>query len=86
MANLKQAGPERFEDAASYLAKYELYDTAFKLYKDDQEKLIASFLFFFFFFIRDEILIQEKKKVIHDLYGDYLYDRREYTDSALCEL
>ncbi|KIY33719.1 elongator complex protein 1, partial [Cryptococcus gattii E566] len=64
LANLKQAGPERFEDAASYLAKYELYDTAFKLYKDDQEKLI----------------------VIHDLYGDYLYDRREYTDSALSYL
>ncbi|KAL0247662.1 hypothetical protein I308_103739 [Cryptococcus tetragattii IND107] len=64
LANLKQAGSERFEDAASYLAKYELYDTAFKLYKDDQEKLI----------------------VIHDLYGDYLYDRREYTDSALSYL
>ncbi|KIR40475.1 elongator complex protein 1 [Cryptococcus deuterogattii Ram5] len=64
LANLTQAGPERFEDAASYLAKYELYDTAFKLYKDDQEKLI----------------------VIHDLYGDYLYDRRDYTDSALSYL
>ncbi|KAE8543492.1 hypothetical protein D1P53_000206 [Cryptococcus gattii VGV] len=51
LANLTQAGPERFEDAASYLAKYEL-----------------------------------KKKVIHDLYGDYLYDRREYTDSALSYL
>ncbi|EAL20131.1 hypothetical protein CNBF2080 [Cryptococcus deneoformans B-3501A] len=64
LANLKQAGPERFEDAASYLAKYELYDTAFKLYNDDQEKLT----------------------VIRDLYGDYLYDRREYTDSALSYL
>ncbi|WVO22664.1 uncharacterized protein IAS62_003995 [Cryptococcus decagattii] len=64
LANLAQAGPQRFEDAASYLAKYELYDTAFKLYKDDQEKLF----------------------VIHDLYGDYLYDRREYTDSALSYL
>lgn len=47
LANLKQAGPERFEDAASYLAKYELYDTAFKLYKDDQEKLIVGFFILF---------------------------------------
>ncbi|WVQ81518.1 hypothetical protein IAT38_003642 [Cryptococcus sp. DSM 104549] len=61
LANLQKAGPERFEEAASYLARYELYDAAFKLYGQDEERLL----------------------VIRDLYGDYLYDRREYADSAL---
>lgn len=57
LANLKQAGPERFEDAASYLAKYELYDTAFKLYKDDQEKLIVGF----FILLEMRLLIEPKR-------------------------
>ncbi|WVQ75470.1 hypothetical protein IAR50_005095 [Cryptococcus sp. DSM 104548] len=64
LSNLKQAGPGKFEDAANYLAKYELYDSAFKLYKDEPEHLT----------------------IIHDLYGDYLYDRREFTDAALAYL
>ncbi|ORY20535.1 putative Pol II transcription elongation factor [Naematelia encephala] len=61
LGNLKQAGPERFDEAASYLARYELYDEAFKLYADDEEHLI----------------------VINDLYGDYLYDRRDFTEAAI---
>lgn len=32
-------GPERFEEASSYLARYELYDAAFRLYKDEPEHL-----------------------------------------------
>ncbi|WWD21132.1 hypothetical protein CI109_105613 [Kwoniella shandongensis] len=61
LRNLKQAGPSRFEDAASYLARYELYDEAFELYAEDKEHL----------------------PVVHDLYGDYLYDRRDFADAAL---
>ncbi|WVO15396.1 hypothetical protein L204_103054 [Cryptococcus depauperatus] len=61
LANLKQAGDERFDEAVQYLAKYELYDTAFKLYADENHHLA----------------------VIYDFYGDYLYDRREFTDAAL---
>ncbi|KAK8843352.1 hypothetical protein IAR55_007009 [Kwoniella newhampshirensis] len=61
LRSLKQAGPSRFEDAASYLARYELYDEAFELYAEDKEQLL----------------------VVHDLYGDYLYDRRDFTDAAL---
>ncbi|RSH95270.1 hypothetical protein EHS25_000356 [Saitozyma podzolica] len=61
LRNLKEAGPERFDDAASYLARYELYDDAFKLYATDTERL----------------------PVIYDLYGDYLYDRREFAEAAL---
>lgn len=60
LQNLQQAGPSRFEDASSYLARYELYDEAFKLYADDQERLPA----------------------IYDLYGDYLYDRRDFDEAA----
>lgn len=63
LRNLAAAGPERFEDASSYLARYELYDEAFKLYRDDAERLPA----------------------IHELYGDYLYDRREFHDAAICK-
>ncbi|WRT69010.1 uncharacterized protein IL334_005992 [Kwoniella shivajii] len=61
LRNLKQSGPEHFEEASSYLSRYELYDEAFKLYSDDMEHL----------------------QVIHDLYGDYLYDRRDFTDAAI---
>ncbi|WOO84954.1 Elongator complex protein 1 [Vanrija pseudolonga] len=61
LRNLKAAGPSRFEDAASYLSRYELYDEAFKLYKDDPEHLL----------------------VIYDLYGTYLYDRRDFYDAAI---
>jgi hypothetical protein len=35
-------GASRFEDAASYLARYELYDEAFRLYKGDHERLPVS--------------------------------------------
>lgn len=62
LRNLKAAGPARFEDAASYLARYELWDEAFKLYSADEEL-----------------------NVVRDLYGDYLYDRREFNDAAICE-
>ncbi|WVR09089.1 hypothetical protein IAU60_006151 [Kwoniella sp. DSM 27419] len=61
LRNLQQSGPERFDEAASYLARYELYDEAFKLYAEDPEHL----------------------PIIHDLYGDYLYDRREFAESAI---
>lgn len=57
------AGPSRFDDAASYLSRYELYDEAFRLYKDDKEHL----------------------PVVYDLYGDYLYDRRDFHEAAICE-
>lgn len=63
LRNLKAAGPDRFDDAASYLSRYELFDEAFTLYADDKEKLT----------------------VIHGLYGDYLYDRRDFNEAALCE-
>ncbi len=63
LRNLKLTGANRFEEAASYLARYELYDEAFKLYADEPGHLIA----------------------IYDLYGDYLYDRREFMDAALGE-
>jgi len=62
LRNLKAAGPERFDDASSYLSRYELYDTAFEIYKDDKEHLA----------------------VVHELYGDYLYDRRDFHDAAIC--
>ncbi|WWC91266.1 uncharacterized protein L201_006209 [Kwoniella dendrophila CBS 6074] len=61
LRNLKQSGPERFEEASSYLSRYELYDEAFKLYNDEPQHL----------------------QVVHDLYGDYLYDRRDFTDAAI---
>jgi elongator complex protein 1 len=64
LRNLAAAGPTRFADASSYLSRYELYDTAFELYKDDKESLA----------------------VVHELYGDYLYDRRDFYDAAICEL
>ncbi|EIW65854.1 hypothetical protein TREMEDRAFT_46085 [Tremella mesenterica DSM 1558] len=61
LRNLHAAGPEKFEEASSYLARYELYDEAFKLYKEDTERL----------------------PIIYDLYGDYLYDRRDFHEAAL---
>ncbi|KAL7421377.1 putative elongator complex protein 1 [Cryptotrichosporon argae] len=61
LRNLKLAGPDKFDEAASYLSRYELYDEAFRLYADDEERLPA----------------------VRDLYGDYLYDRREFADAAL---
>jgi hypothetical protein len=39
-------GAERFEDAASYLARYELYDEAFRIYAEDEERLPVSHCFF----------------------------------------
>lgn len=42
LRNLHAAGPGRFEDAASYLSRYELYDAAFRIYKDDKEHLPVS--------------------------------------------
>ena len=42
LRSLQQAGPERFEEASSYLARYELYDQAFALYADDKERLPVS--------------------------------------------
>nr|XP_018259126.1 elongator complex protein 1 [Kwoniella dejecticola CBS 10117]OBR81284.1 elongator complex protein 1 [Kwoniella dejecticola CBS 10117] len=61
LRNLKQSGPDKFEEASSYLSRYELYDEAFRLYADEPEHL----------------------EVVHDLYGDYLYDRRDFADAAI---
>jgi elongator complex protein 1 len=63
LRHLQAAGDARFDDASSYLSRYELYDTAFELYRDEPAHLA----------------------VVHELYGDYLYDRREFHDAAICE-
>ena len=39
LRNLVAAGDDRFDDATSYLSRYELYDEAFKLYGDKPESL-----------------------------------------------
>jgi elongator complex protein 1 len=62
LRNIHAAGPSRFDDAASYLSRYELWDEAFRLY-DGTDEL----------------------RTVQDLYGDYLYDRREFHDAAICE-
>lgn len=36
---LREKGPDRFGEAASYLSRYELYDEAFKIYAGDEERL-----------------------------------------------
>ena len=38
------SGDDRFEDAASYLARYELYDEAFRIYAGDNSKLLVRYL------------------------------------------
>lgn len=42
LRNLVAAGEDRFDDATSYLSRYELYDEAFKLYADKTESLPVS--------------------------------------------
>ncbi|KLT46470.1 IkappaB kinase complex, IKAP component [Cutaneotrichosporon oleaginosum] len=59
LRNLHAAGSSRFDDAASYLSRYELWDEAFRLYN------------------------AEELRTVQDLYGDYLYDRREFHDAAI---
>ncbi|GMK55839.1 hypothetical protein CspeluHIS016_0208950 [Cutaneotrichosporon spelunceum] len=60
LRNLHAGGPSRFDDAASYLSRYELWDEAFNLYADTEEL-----------------------NTVRDLYGDYLYDRRDFHDAAI---
>lgn len=41
LRNLVAGGDERFDDATSYLSRYELYDEAFRLYADKPESLLV---------------------------------------------
>jgi elongator complex protein 1 len=78
LQNLVAAGEERFDDATSYLSRYELYDEAFRLYAGKEESLVVS--------LSSIWGARTYLQVVHDLYGDYLYDRREFYDAAICEL
>jgi elongator complex protein 1 len=76
LRNLVAGGDDRFDDATSYLSRYELYDEAFELYADQPESLIVRIIMF-----NSCKLISQ---IVHDLYGDYLYDRREFYNAAIC--
>lgn len=42
LKSLKEAGDEKWEDASSYMARYELFDVGFDIWKGDQDKLKVS--------------------------------------------
>lgn len=42
LKNLAEAGPSRWNDASSYMARYELFEDGFKLFADDEDKLPVS--------------------------------------------
>ena len=77
MRNLVAGGDERFDDATSYFSRYELYDEAFRLYADKPESLLVCP-------VASRGFSKLTYKVVHDLYGDYLYDRREFHHAAIC--
>lgn len=76
LRNLVAGGDERFDDATSYFSRYELYDEAFKLYADKPESLLVCAI--------PSYNLEADEQVVHDLYGDYLYDRREFHHAAIC--
>jgi elongator complex protein 1 len=76
LRNLVAGGDERFDDATSYFSRYELYDEAFRLYADKPDSLLVCPVMSQF--------IKADEQVVHDLYGDYLYDRREFHHAAIC--
>ena len=45
LRNLVAGGDDRFDDATSYLSRYELYDEAFKLYANKAESLLVCHLY-----------------------------------------
>lgn len=77
-AGTDPSGPEKFDEAASYLSRYELFNEAFKLYADDPDHLNVSSAES----IGDRV---HQEQVVRELYGDYLYDRRDFYDAALCK-
>jgi elongator complex protein 1 len=79
LRNLAEAGPSRWQDASSYMARYELFEDGFRLYAQDEENLPVSLVYNVF------DIFKADNQVVHDLYGDYLYDRREFADAALCK-
>ncbi|KAG8958698.1 hypothetical protein FRC03_008908 [Tulasnella sp. 419] len=61
LIGLKDAGPEKFEEALAYIEKHGLHDEAIKIWKEDDEHL----------------------KMILNIYGDYLFERRAFSNAAL---
>lgn len=44
LRNLVAGGDDRFDDATSYLSRYELYDEAFRSYAEKPESLVVRLL------------------------------------------
>ena len=70
-------GPERFDDVKEYVEKYQLYETALEIYSGTDQ-----------FRVRNVHLNQSRSlrvypKDILNIYGDWLFERREFGQSAL---
>ncbi|KDQ56269.1 hypothetical protein JAAARDRAFT_36447 [Jaapia argillacea MUCL 33604] len=63
LRNLSLAGPERFEEAMTYVEKHRLYQLALSLWKGT-----------------------ERYEAVLDVYGDWLFERREFKQAALAFL
>jgi elongator complex protein 1 len=70
------SGAERFEEAIAYITKYDLYNEALKLWAGESEQVKVSCPF-------ESCPLLTCSQAIYDIYGDYLFDKREYSDAAL---
>lgn len=82
-ANLFSSGDERFEEAIAYITKYDLHSKALALWANEPEKVKVSYGSRFPLVAW---ITQFALQAIYDIYGDYLFDRREYYDAALAYL
>jgi elongator complex protein 1 len=70
-------GPEHFDDAKSYIEKHQLYEAALEIFHEsDRLPVRVSFS-------RSIILIHDAPQEILSLYGEWLFERREFDQSAL---
>ena len=76
MAN-EWLGEERFDEAIAYITKHDLYNEALKLWSEEPEQVKVGRL------AQDLCHMLTPSQAIYDIYGDYLFDKREYHDAAL---
>lgn len=77
---IRHVGAERFEEALAYIEKHQLYDDALDIWRGTEKYDVSQ----------TPILALScadvyRTQTVLSIYGDWLFERREFSDAAFSE-
>lgn len=76
---LSRSGPERFQEAIEYTERHQLYDSALSIWKDSDHYEVLFLHATYCTQLNLHVIIKD----VLTIYGDWLYERRDFREAAL---